>query len=104
MKLISRLVLVSCLFFTCYKGDTFRYRLDKFYSLLGNEEITAAFKKGEIAAVSSYIDEQTAKDKAFKKKYLNIKKFEAINHFSTEQTVVFFYKYFYLKLHPEKRK
>ncbi len=95
----TAIVLFFCLFFFlgCVKNsDSLETRLENFKSLL-SPEIETSFNQGDLKKVSDFLKNQVGKNPDLNEKLLTIKKFEAINFFTEEETVSYFYKYFYKK-------
>ena len=75
-------------------------RLKKFIEILTQEE-AKLFSAGNKTKLVQKINERLDQDQDFQKKWLQIKKKEAILLFSTQQVVEFFYRHFYL---PHQKK
>ena len=92
------LILINCSY---YNKNSYSKRLDHFYKLLSKEEISF-FKEGELKKVADSLNQNIKTNPNLEKQWNLLKKKEAINLFSVEQTIIFFYQHFYFKVNPKK--
>ena len=87
----------------CTRHENPVYRLNQFYSLIEDREISQSFEKGNLKAVAAYLEKKMVEDKDFEKKFKTLKSQEGLDYHSLYQLVYFFYDRFYIKLNPSKK-
>ena len=79
------------------RTNAYENRLKKFYQFL-SPQAKKSFEQNDLKNVADSLEKKISKNKDLNKKWQSFKEKEAIDLFSTEQTVSFFYNHFYLKI------